>query len=186
LNGSERPLFLRVKEMMISWRREITKLVLMALVTGVTIGLISACGVYTFNPRGKSEISTLAVEPFENSTPQYGLADVMTETVIDAFIADGSIKVVSSDVAQAILVGKLTRYERLAHEFNEFDQVSRYKVQVGVDVALKNPADRSDIWTIQLTLDGVYDADAESEEDGRRRVGEQLVEAVLNKTTKSW
>ena len=53
-------------------------------------------------------------------------------------------------------------------------------------MALKNPADRSDIWTIQLTLDGVYDATDEAEEDGRRRVGEQLVEAVLNKTTKSW
>lgn len=158
----------------------------MALFLGALVGMISACGVYTFNPRGKSEISTLAVEPFENSTPQYGLADVMTETVIDAFIADGSIKVVTSDVAQAILVGKLTRYDRLAYEFNEFDQVSRYKVQVGVDVALKNPADRSDIWTIKLTLDGVYAADTESEEDGQKRVGEQLVEAVLNKTTKSW
>lgn len=172
--------------MMVSWREKITKLVFMAVVTGVTIGLISSCGVYSFNPRGKSEISTLTVEPFENSTPQYGLADVMTETVIDAFIADGSIKIVSSDAAQALLVGKLTRYERLAHEFDEFDQVSRYKVQVGVDVALKNPADRSDLWTIQLTLDGIYDAAEETEEDGQRRVGEQLVEAVLNKTTKSW
>jgi hypothetical protein len=167
-------------------RREIAKLVLSALAASATLGLISACGVYTFNPRGKSEIATMAVEPFENSTPQYGLADFMTETVIDAFIAEGSIKIVSSDAAQALLVGKLTRYERLAHEFNEFDQVSRYKVQVGVDVALKNPADRSDIWSIQLTLDGVYDAETEAEEDGRRRVAEQLVEAVLNKTTKSW
>ena len=158
----------------------------MIALVAVASALISACGVYTFNPRGKSEISTLAVEPFENSTPLYDLADFMTESVIDAFIAEGSIKVVSFDAAQALLVGKLTRYERLAHEFDEFDQVSRYKVQVGVDVALKNPTDRSDIWSLQLTLDGIYDADGEAEEDGRRRVAEKLVEAVLNKTTKSW
>ena len=148
--------------------------------------MLSGCGVYTFNPRGKSTISTIAVEPFENQTPQYGLADQMTETVIDAFIADGSMKVVASDVAEAILAGTLTRYERLVQEFDESDRVAQYKVQIEFDVALKNPADQSDIWTIQLTLDGVYNADDETEEDGQRLVGEQLVEAVLNKTTKSW
>jgi len=154
---------------------------LVALVLGV-----SACGVYTFNPRGKSSITTIAVEPFENKTPQYGLADLMTEVVIDAFIAEGSMKVVSADVAEAILTGTLTRYERLVQEFDELDQVAQYKVQVGVDIAFKDPANRNDIWTIQLTLDGVYDADTQTEEDGQKAVGEQLVEAVLNKTTKSW
>ena len=126
------------------------------------------------------------MEPFENKTPQYGLADLMTEVVIDAFIAEGSMKVVSADVAEAILTGTLTRYERLVQEFDELDQVAQYKVQVGVDIAFKEPASRDDIWTIQLTLDGVYDADTQTEEDGQKAVGEQLVEAVLNKTTKSW
>ncbi|MEW5795871.1 MAG: LPS assembly lipoprotein LptE [Candidatus Zixiibacteriota bacterium] len=157
-----------------------------ALLFGGIALLLSGCGVYTFNPRGKSEIATIAVEPFENKTNQYGLADLMTESVVDAFIADGTMKVVAPDVAQALLVATLTRYERVAHEFDEFDQVSRYKVLVGVDVALKKPDDRSDIWAIQLTLDGYYDAETQVEEDGQRSVGEQLVEAVLNKTTKSW
>ena len=156
--------------------------------TGLTclVMLLSTCGVYTFNPRGKSSITTIAVEPFENQTPQYGLADQMTETVIDAFIAEGSMKVVTVDVAEAVLAGTLTRYERLVQEFDESDQVAQYKVQIEFDVALRNPADQSEIWTIQLTLDGIYDADVETEEDGQRLVGEQLVEAVLNKTTKSW
>ena len=131
-------------------------------------------------------METLAVEPFENQTTQYDLADLMTEAVVDAFITDGTMKVVSPDVAQGLLVGKLTKYERVAQEFDENDQVSRYKVLVGVDVALKNPKDRSDIWSIQVTLDGIYDASTETEEDGQRLVAEQLVEAVLNKTTKSW
>ncbi len=145
-----------------------------------------ACGVYSFNSRGKSDTSTLAVEPFENQTTQYDLADRMTEAVVDAFITDGTMKVVPPDVAQALLVGKLTRYERVAHEFDQNDQVSKYKVIVGVDVALKNPKDQSDIWTIQLTLDGIYDAVSQTEEDGQLLVAGQLVEAVLNKTTKSW
>ncbi len=146
----------------------------------------TACGVYTFNPRGKSSLTTIAVEPFENLTGQYGLEDLMTEAVIDAFIADGTIKVVSADVAQAVLLGTLTRYERLVQEFNELDQVAQYKVRVGVDITLSDPESRDEIWTVQLTLDGIYEADTETEEDGQKEIGIQLVEAVLNRTTKSW
>jgi hypothetical protein len=148
--------------------------------------LLLGCGVYSFNPRGSSTITTLAVEPFDNQTTQYGLADQMTVAVTDAFIAEGSMKLVAIDVAEAILVAKLTSYERLPHEFDESDQVTQYKVRIGVDVALKNPKDQSNIWTVVLTLDGIFEADSETEEDAQRRVGEQLIEAVLNKTTKSW
>jgi sulfur relay (sulfurtransferase) DsrF/TusC family protein len=149
------------------------------------IGL-TACGVYTLNPRGKSTISMISVEPFSNQTSQYGLEDLMTEAVIDAFIAEGSMKIVSSDVAEAILEANLIRYERLVQEYDQQDQVNQYKVQVELQVTLKDAVDQSDIWSISLTLDGIYDADTETEEDGQRDVGEQLVEAVLNKTTKSW
>lgn len=147
---------------------------------------LTACGVYTLNPRGKSTISMISIEPFANQTSQYGLEDLMTEAVIDAFIAEGSMKVVSSDVAEAILEANLIRYERLVQEYDEQDQVTQYKVQVGIEVTLKDAVDQSEIWSIQLTLDGIYDAETETEEDGQRDIGEQLVEAVLNKTTKSW
>lgn len=157
----------------------------MGLLLTAIIGL-SACGVYTLNPRGKSTISMISVKPFSNQTSQYGLEDLMTEAVIDAFIAEGSMKIVSSDVAEAILEANLTRYERLVQEYDQQDQVSQYKVQVELQVTLKDAVDQSDIWSISLTLDGIYDADTETEEDGQRDVGEQLVEAVLNKTTKSW
>lgn len=163
----------------------VPRLLAAVLVVGLLAAVV-ACGVYTFNPRGKSSIATIAVESFENNTAQYGLADQMTEAVIDAFIADGSMKVVSSDVAEAILIGTLTSYERAVHEFDENDQVSQYKVLLGVSISLRNPADQSAFWTEQLTLDGIYQADTETEEDGQRGAGEQLVEAVLNRTTKSW
>jgi hypothetical protein len=147
---------------------------------------LAGCGVYTFNPRGASSISTIAVELFEDQTGQYGLADLITQAVTDAFIAEGSLKVESVDMAEAVLTGTMTRYERAVQEFDEQDQVSQYKVLITFDLTLENPADGTEIWSIQLPLDGLYDADEETEEDGQRRVGEKLVEAVLNKTTKSW
>lgn len=150
------------------------------------LNLAAGCGVYSFNPRGESTLSAIAVEPFENETTQYGLADQMTEYVIDAFIADGNLKVVSADVADAVLIGKMTFYERQVEKFDENDQVEEYKAVMDFQITLRNPHDQTDMWSEKVREEGIYDAATETEEDGQRRAGERLVEFVLNRTTKSW
>jgi hypothetical protein len=148
--------------------------------------LMAGCGVYTFNPSGKSELQTISVETFRNDTRELGLADRVTESVIDALIADGNLKVVASDGADAILVGVLTGYERVVNLFDENDQVQSYKVRMNFMISLVNPEDQSEIWKEAMPQEGIYDAASEVEEDGQRRAAERLVDAIINKTTKSW
>jgi hypothetical protein len=147
---------------------------------------ITGCGVYTFNPRGKSDISTLAVEPFENQTQEYGLTDRLTDVIIDAFIADGNVKIVPPEGADAILTGALLSYERVVEKFDANDQVEEYKVVMDFEIALRNPKDQTEIWKERMTQVGIYNASDETEEYGQQVAGERLVEAVINKTTKSW
>jgi hypothetical protein len=148
--------------------------------------LLAGCGVYTFNPRGESDLSTIAILPFENQTSQYELTDRLTEIIIDAFIADGSLKVVGESAADALLHGVLTRYQRIPHEFDENDQVQQYKVVMSFEVSLNKGQDDSGIWKETFSLEGIYDAVEETEEVGQQLAGEQLVDAVINKSTKSW
>jgi len=147
---------------------------------------ISGCGVYTFNPSGKSDIKTIAVEPFENRTSEYGLADRLTDVVIDAFIADGTVKVVPLTGADAVLEAVLTNYERVVSQFDESDQVQTYKVVMNFEVTLRNPRDNSEFWKEQMRQEGIYDANTQTEEYGQNAAGAQLVDAILTKTTKSW
>ena len=151
-----------------------------------SVVFLSGCGIYTLNPKGKSNIRTIAVEPFDNQTPEFGLADQVTEQVIDAFISDGNLKVVGNDAADAILVGSLTGYKRVVSQFDENDQGQSYKVQMDFSISLMNPHDQSEIWKQAMPQEGIYDAASETEEDGKRRAAERLVEAILTKTTKSW
>ena len=146
----------------------------------------AGCGVYTFNPSGKSDLQTISVETFRNETPELGLADRVTESVIDAFIADGNLNIVASEGADAILVGVLTGYDRVVNLFDENDQVQSYKVRMNFMISLVNPEDQSEIWKEAMPQEGIYDAASEVEEDGQRRAAERLVDAIINKTTKSW
>lgn len=177
MNQVERHTWERVK-------RTVRYLLLSGLVIGATFFV--SCSVYTFNPRGKSSISSIAVERFENRTPEYGLADQMTDIVIDALIDDGTMKVLSIGTAEAILTGVLTDYERLPHKFDENDQVQQYKVVMVFEVSLSKSSDNTELWHETMRQEGIYDVEGETEDDGRQEAIALLVEAILNKTTRSW
>ena len=147
---------------------------------------LTSCAVYTFNPAGKSEIKTIAVERFENSTAEYGLADRMLDIVIDAFIADGNMKVVPADKADAVLYGALKAYRREPYTYDQNDQVQEYQVVMDFNITLKNPRDDSEIWKETMNQTGIYDVLNETEEDGQNRAIGFLVESIINRTTKSW
>ena len=124
--------------------------------------------------------------PFENKTPQYELSSQLTELIVDAFIADGTIKVLPESKAEAVLTGMLTGYEILPYIYDENDQVKQYKVRMTFQISLTNPKDNTELWNTNMTQEGLYDAFTETEQDGQRRASERLVEAVINRTTKSW
>ena len=147
---------------------------------------VAAGCAYTFNPKGKSSLKTIAVEPFDNRTSEYGLTDRLTNIVVEAFIKDGSMRIVPAEKAEAILHGALLRYERQAAQFDITDQVEQYKVVLEFEVSLRTPGNDSTLWTQSMTQEGIYSASTETEETGQQRAGERLVEAIINKTTKSW
>jgi len=148
--------------------------------------VISVGCIYTFNPKGKSEIGSLSIPPFENKTGEFGFASRLTDLVIDQFIADGNMKVLSLANAEATLVGVLLSYERLPQVFDENEKVESYKIRLSVEVTLKKNSDQSEIWKERMTPEGIYAVLDESEEDGQRKAAIALVEAIINRTTQSW
>ena len=147
---------------------------------------LSSCGVYTFNPAGKSSIKSIAIERFENTTVELQLTDQLTDDVIDAFISDGTLKVVPEGVADALLQGTLINYRRAPYRFTSGDVVESYAVTMEFQITLTNPRDKSEIWTERMSQLGTYEVATETEEDAQRDAITLLVEAIINRTTKSW
>ncbi len=159
--------------------------------------VVAGCGVYSFSSGGKSSIKTIAITQFENKTIESGLSGRMTDLVVDAFIANGSMKVVSESGAEAILVGVLTSYQRNPYTFDESDNVSQYVVKLVFDVTLKKGDVEENIWSETFYSEGYYSTDvaltedsevkvATTEEEAQAQAVEKLVQDIINRTTKSW
>ena len=151
-----------------------------------TLLILNGCSFYTFNPKGKSTVSRIAVERFKNNTAEFGLEDIMTDQIIDALIADGNLKIVEEENAEAILSGKLTTYERKPYNPDENDQVESYSIRMIFDIELANPADSIPIWSDRINRIGVYNLAEETEADGQLRAIELLVQDIIDRTTNSW
>ena len=165
---------------------KIAKITCSTVVLVLALVVFSSCAVYTFNPGGKSDIKSMAVERFESKTTEYGLADRVTDLVIDAFIEDGTMDIAAIENADAILEGTLVSYRRSPFNYDENDQVQAYSVTMVFDMALKKPGDDAEIWRETMKQEGVYDVDTETELDGQEKAVALLIDAIITRTTKSW
>jgi len=141
--------------------------------------------IYSFKGTGGALVESIAVEQLENKTNQAGIADRVTELVVDALVADGRIDVVSPSSAESILSGALTGYRRTPKAFDESDQVSEYAVTLTVQLTLSKRESEQEIWQETFSQEGTYNVATETEEDGQSRATDLIVTDILNKTTRS-
>jgi hypothetical protein len=148
----------------------------------------NGCSPYSFSGGKTALVQSAYVEQLENETAQFGLAQTLTQGIIDGFIDDNQIKIEGADRAEAILKGRIVDYRRKAYTFDEVDRVTEYIVEIWVTVDLTLTAGTKEaIWSVVRQRGfGVYNADTEDEEDGQERAIAQIAEDLLNRTIKSW
>jgi hypothetical protein len=148
--------------------------------------LVLSCGPYSFSGATLSDIKSVYVPAIANETIEYGLGEELTSKVTEAFVADNSLKVVSQDVADAIISGRVISYKRSSYTYNKEDQVQEYKVDIAVTIKFAR-TDGSPIWEEpNLSAYGLFAADTETEEDGKTEALAKLAEIIVNRTVRDW
>ena len=153
----------------------------------LAIGLTASCGVYTFSPSALGGIKSTAIPLFENRTSEGGLSEDLTDKLSRAFINDNTLRVVPESRADAIIRGAVVSYEFEAYTFDQNEVVSEYIVRIGTDIGFYEKKNSKAIWEEQgMSSWGIYNSITETEDDGKERALNKLVEDILNKTVKGW
>jgi hypothetical protein len=149
--------------------------------------VLLSCGVYTFSPSALGNLKTIAIPLFENQTTEAGLRELLTDRLAQAFVNDNTLKVVPQQQADGILIGTVISYGREPYTYSQAEVVSEYLCRVGVSVQFMNRRTQKVIWEEKAMSNwGTYDAFTETENDGKSRAIDKLVEDILNKTVKGW
>ncbi|MBD3306428.1 hypothetical protein GF339_08515 [candidate division KSB3 bacterium] len=162
------------------------------------LGLIlSGCG-YTLVGQGSlpDHIETIAIPTFENETLEEGVEEIITRAVIDEYVSGGKMRLVAENEADAVLRGTIRSYSAdEAVTYNELNEVSSYKLEVGIDAELEDRVNDEILWeteglTEDADFDGGPDVDIttqqENETEALQEVAEELAETIRALSTEGF
>lgn len=160
------------------------------------------CGYYSTSATGGTSLKSIAVPLFKNETLEHGLEDPVTRTVVDAFVADNHLEVVSESEAQSILWGTIVGYTRNPFSFDARGTVVEYKLELVATIEYEDRKRAKTIWreedlrawaTYRLAGTGTStetpeegEAAATSEEEARQAAIDKLARELVAKTVGGW
>jgi outer membrane lipopolysaccharide assembly protein LptE/RlpB len=156
------------------------------------VALLAGCN-YGFVGGGfPPHIRTIYIEPFENETPQFELEGRIFTALMEELPAQLGLRTAGEESADAILRGRILRYDDVAQNYRADAQqpagnVLSHEVQIGISAELVDVRDNVVRWEARsLVGRGTYDPGGETEEIGQREAIENLIEQVINGAQSQW
>jgi hypothetical protein len=165
----------------------------LALLTALAVLAASllACGHYTFNPNLPTHIKSVAIPVFKNPrTFKYGAERILTDAVIDEFVADGTLDVADEDVADSKLTAEIVNYKKEALSYDVSETVNEYNLAVVVSVTFIDLTTGQVLWQEPSLYEAVsyyaVGTNAETEDEALERLAEEFARKVVNRTLQGW
>lgn len=154
----------------------------------------TSCGPYTFTPNLPGYIKTVAIPLFKNPrTFKYGAERVISDAVIDEFIADGTLDVVDEYDADSKLIGEIVSYKKEALSYDVHELVQEYTLAVVVSITFRDTRSGEVIWQEKSMYESVSyftvetsAGPAETEDEALERLAEELAQKIVNRTMQGW
>ena len=148
------------------------------------------CGVYTFSGSTlPSHLKTVDIPLFTNQSLQPGVAEDITAKLNSKVQEDNLLKPVSQN-SDATIIGKVLSYDNRPYTYGSKSvrnvDVSSYSVKISVEVEfLDNKKDKT-IYKGVITEEGIYDFEKETEEVGKERAVEKIIDKIMQNSVQSW
>jgi hypothetical protein len=159
------------------------------LSVAVILLALAGCGIYSFKGQGIAGVKTVAVEPFDNRTTEFGIREQITEAVTSKLLADRTLTVTSPGSADAILTGSVLSVDDKPLTFHADETVTEYQITVTLDLRLSKPGQSEPIWQGQLVGQGSYPyktGSADERKQGIDKAIDQIVQDLINRLTSDW
>lgn len=162
-----------------------------ALASAVALAALFACGPYTFNPNLPGHIKSVAIPLFKNPrTFKYGAERILTDAVIDEFVADGSLDVADENVADSKLTVEIVNYKKEAISYDVQEVVKEYNLAVVISATFTDLTTNQVLWQEPQMYESVsyyaIGTQAETEDEALERLADELARKLVNRTLQGW
>jgi hypothetical protein len=165
--------------------------VLCVLVVLVVVG--ASCSYSPSPALFPPHLRTVAVPVMRNGTTEPNLEQEVTEAIVNRFVQDNKLRVVSEAEADLVLTGTVVKYVNAVFGFNAREQAQEYQVAVTVSLTARDRVKNREMWRddnlVRTTNYFVVETPGQTPQDqftARRDAISKIADAVLNKTVEGW
>ncbi|MDZ7312506.1 MAG: LPS assembly lipoprotein LptE [candidate division KSB1 bacterium] len=148
--------------------------------------LAMGCGHYSFSGSTAPHLKTIAVPVFEDRTAEFGIKEKLTNTIIQEFTRDNTLKIADRRAADSILQGTLLRVEERAGVYNPQETVQQIRIYLTVQMKYEDLKKRKTVWEGELTQFGAYAPGSTNRQAAIDEAIRKIATEVLNKTVSGW
>jgi hypothetical protein len=150
--------------------------------------IVLNCGIYSFSGSLAPHLNTVAVPLFDNRTVEFGIAEDMTDTVIEEFTRDNTLKIADRSTADILIDATILRVDDRAGAFDANETVQDLKIYVSVNVKCTDQVKDQVLWEERITQWGGYDPSGgpDARLDGLAEAIDKISKDILNKTVAGW
>lgn len=108
----------------------------------------SSCGYHFTHVGGvvPEGAKTIAIAAFINGTNEPYVDTEVTKAVVDEFLSDGRLKVVSPEGADLVLKGTVTNFDLTALSYTAASYVQQYRVSIRLNVSIEDVKTHKILW----------------------------------------
>lgn len=162
-----------------------------AVVAVIAIVIAAGCN-YGFQGGGfPPAIETIYIEPLDNETVQFGLEQEIFDALVNELPARLGVQTAGRDAADAIVSGRVTRYDDAAQNFrageaNTGTRVIANRVQIGVSIRILDVARNVILWESGVTGEGTYQPGSQDDRAAIATAIEDVVQEVVDGAQSQW
>jgi outer membrane lipopolysaccharide assembly protein LptE/RlpB len=127
---------------------------------------------------------SIAVPTFVNGTREPSVDIMVTQAVVDEFLADGRLKITDPERADIVLKGKVVKYDVTALSYTKDESfVQQYRVMLVVDASLEDPRSRKMLWQ-EKGIEAIFISDYPISYEFNATLGKDVVNIRETKISK--
>jgi len=125
-----------------------------------------SCGFYSLAGSIPPHIKSISIPLIENQTAEFGLAESITDGIIDQFNEVGILSLADSDAANSILSGKIIKVTEGPYTYSRKESVSEYRYKIDIKIEWFDVINQKNILEGNYSAFGAYGLSGDIASDG--------------------
>ena len=140
--------------------------------------ILPSCMFYSMAGSIPPHIKTIAIPLLENETAESGVAEDITDGLIDEFTMENILPVVDINSAHSALQGKVVKITDAPHTFNQDEVVSEYRFTITLNLDWNDLVNDETLISKKYSGWGAYGLSGDISTDGIDNDGDGLIDEL--------